>query len=237
MTGHDDLRHGAHAAGVAAKLAEHAVFGRSLIGGACLGYIDAVLQADTHLGGYAVGFGAQTGAVDLGHVGEAGTEFLHIGTYQGIGHEVDVVGDDHQVAHAVVGVQCAGGVAYEKRFDAHAGENPFGVGDLLHGVAFIVVEAALHGHNLFPAEGADDEVALVSYGGGALEVRYLRVGDDERVLYAVGQLSEAAAEHDGGVGEGVTRGGDALLQVGGCLCMVHCLCSCSICFCISAARS
>lgn len=94
-----------------------------------------------------------------------------------LGEEIDVVGDDHQVAYAEVGVHAAGGVAHEERLDAQLVHHAYGERHLLHRVSLVVVEAPLHGHDVLAAELAEDELAGVALHGRYGEVGYVLVGE------------------------------------------------------------
>ena len=72
--------------------------------------------------------------------------------------------------------------------------------DQFHGIAFVIVEASLHGDDELSSEIASDEVAFVSDGRRYRETRDGPVGDDDGILYAVGELAEPAAEDDAGHG-------------------------------------
>ena len=104
--------------------------------------------------------------------------------------------DDHQVADVEVEAHAAGGIGNEEFLDAHGHHHADGEDDQVHPVAFIVVDAALHRDDALPAELSDDEVAFVADGGGHGEAGNVLVGDDERLLDLVGQLAEAASQHD-----------------------------------------
>ena len=85
--------------------------------------------------------------------------------------EVDVVGDDHQVAYMETIVHASGGVGYEQSLNAQLVHHANGEGDLLHRVALVEMEAALHGHDVHPAELTEDKFAAMS-----LHRRYGEVG-------------------------------------------------------------
>ena len=110
--------------------------------------------------------------------------------------QVDVVADDHQVAHVVAQVGAARRIGDEQVLDAEADHHPDGEDHQVHRVTFVVVDAALHRDDAFPAQGADDEVSLVADGRGHGEAGELAVRDDERILDLVGQFSETASEDD-----------------------------------------
>ena len=75
-----------------------------------------------------------------------------------------------------VRVHAAGCVGDKERFYAQLLHYPHGVGNLLHGVALVVVKAALHGNYLAVAEAALDQLAAVPFDGRQGEVRNLGVG-------------------------------------------------------------
>ena len=108
--------------------------------------------------------------------------------------------DDHQVTHVELEAHAAGGVGNEQFPDADGHHHADGEDDEVHPVAFVVVDAALHGDDGLAAEGADDEIPLVADGRGDRETGDVLVGDDERVRDLVGQLAEAAAQHDADFG-------------------------------------
>ena len=100
-----------------------------------------------------------------------------------LGEEIDVVGDDHQVAYMEMFVHAARGIGYEEGFDTQFVHHTYGEGHLLHGVAFVIVEAPLHGHDVHAAELAEDELAGVPFYGGDGEVGNLCIGDFFLVSY------------------------------------------------------
>ena len=196
MAGHDDFRDGAHAHGVGADVPEVAVFGRRLIAGAGDGDVDALLEGDSLPGGDLLRLQDEAGIVRTGHVREPRAELVQVRADERVRDQVDVVADDHQVAHVEAEVRAARRVGDEQVLDADADHHPDGEDHQVHRVAFVVVDAALHRDHALPAEGADDEVPLVADGRGHGESGEFAVGDDEGVLDLVGQHAEAAAEDD-----------------------------------------
>ncbi len=63
------------------------------------------------------------------------------------------------------GVYAAGGIADEVGIDAQRLKHTYRKGDFLHGVALVVVEAALHGIYLAAAETSYEQAAVVSFDG------------------------------------------------------------------------
>ena len=110
------------------------------------------------------------------------------------GEVVDVVGDNHQVADFEGWVGAAAGVGHEQCLDTQFAHDTDGEGHFLHRIAFVVVEAALHGHDVLVAQLAEDELSAMPFDGRDGEVR------DILVLYFIllgdfaGQASQTGAE-------------------------------------------
>ena len=107
-----------------------------------------------------------------------------------------MVADDHQVAHVIAEVRSAGGVGHKQGPDPDLHHHADGEDHLGHLVPLVIVDAPLHGDDAFPAESADDEIALVADGGGDGESRDVAVGDGEGLFDFVGQFAKAAAQDD-----------------------------------------
>ena len=209
VAGHDGFGHGGHAHGVGAENVEGVVFGGCLVAGTGNADIDAVLQFDIVLFGHLLGQFHHAVRVGLAHVGEAGTELVVVGAEEGVvGHEVDMVGDDHDVGDVEGGVEAAGGVGEDQFFDAELAEHLDGEGEGLHGVSLIVVEAAAHDEDGDAVEGAEDEGTAVALHGGDGEVGDIFIIDFFFILDFLHEAAEAGAEHDGDFG----AGGDVLFD-------------------------
>ena len=76
-----------------------------------------------------------------------------------------MVGDDHQVANLEGGIHATCGIRYKEGLDAQFVHDANRERDFLHRVALVIVEAALHGHNVYAAQFAEDELARVSFDG------------------------------------------------------------------------
>ena len=98
--------------------------------------------------------------------------------------EVDVVGDDHQIADAEVRAHAAGRVRHEERLDAQLVHHALREGDLPHRPSFVVVEATLHGHDVLASELSEDELSAMSLNGRHREVGYVTI----RNLYGISYL-------------------------------------------------
>ena len=214
MTSDDDFGDGAHADGIATEATVGGVFGGSLVGGAGEADVDTFPEGDALLEGDLFGGADEVAVVGAGHVGEAWAEAFVVGADERVGHHVDMIADDHEVADVEGVVNATGGVGDEQAADTEEGHDADGEGDLTHGVSFIIMEAALHGHDRLTAEAAEEEVAFVARGRGAREVGDGGVGDGGGIGEAVGQSAEAAAEDDGRPGH---VGDEAGEEVGGFL--------------------
>ncbi len=150
MVGHDDFGNGGHAHGITADHAEVFIFGRSLERRAGGAYIDAVHHTDVFLSCDFVGQSYQFVAVGFGHGRESRTEAVVVlATERIFREEVDMVGDDHHVANAEFLVHTTGCIADKEGHDAEFAHHADWECHLLHVVAFVVVEATLHGHYWF----------------------------------------------------------------------------------------
>lgn len=165
--GGDDLRDGGHAHGVGAQGPEGPDFRRRFIAGAGAAQVHTLLQREAQgLGGLLRSL-AQSGRIRIGHIAEAGAERRVVGTDEGIGsHEVDMILNEHQVAHLEAGVDAAGGIGHDQRCHAQLLHHPHGENDIGQCVALVEMEAALHADDGFSAEAARHELALVA---GAVE--------------------------------------------------------------------
>ena len=198
VVGDDDFGDGRHAYGVTAYRAEVAVLGRRFKRGPLGADVDALLHCNVVAAGYVEGFGDEAGGIGIAHVGESGPEFVVVFPAQRmVGKGVDVVSDEHEVAHLEVRVHAAGCVGDKERFYAQLLHHPHGVGNLLHGVALVVVKAALHGNYLAVAEAALDQLAAVPFDGRQGEVRNLGVGKFLTVGNVSGQFAQPGSQNDG----------------------------------------
>ena len=100
-----------------------------------------------------------------------------------LGEEVDMVGNDHQVANLKGGIHTTSGIADKECFYAKFIHHTDGEGDFLHRVALVVVETALHGHDVYTTQLAEDECTSVSLNGRYREIGYLFVGNLELISY------------------------------------------------------
>ncbi len=183
MVGHDDFGHGAHAHGVASHEPVHAVFGGGLEGGALHAEIYAVLEVDAFLACYLVGELDEAVVVRFVHVGESWACGQVLASQGVLWEAVDVVGDDHEVADVEVGVHASGSVADEESLDAQLVHHAYGECDFLHGVAFVVVESSLHGHDVLASEASEDESAAMAFDCADGEVGDVGVGEFVAVSY------------------------------------------------------
>ena len=112
-----------------------------------------------------------------------------------------MVGDDHQIAHLEVRVHTARCVRYKQRLDAQGLHHADGEGNLLHRVALIVVETALHGHDILIAQGAENQAALVALNGRYGEVGHFAIRDFDLDIDVIHNGAQAGTQNDGGLGQ------------------------------------
>ena len=100
-----------------------------------------------------------------------------------LGEEVDVVGDDHQVANFKAWVHATGSIRDEERLDAQLIHHTNRKGHLLHGVALVVVEATLHGQDVHTTQLTEDEFSAMAFHRRDGEVGDVRVRKLQLVSY------------------------------------------------------
>ena len=96
------------------------------------------------------------------HVGETRSGGEVLAAKRVLGEEVDVVGDNHQVANFERGIHATGGIADEERLNAKFIHDSDGERHFLHSIAFVEMETSLHGHDILVTETAEDELARMS---------------------------------------------------------------------------
>ena len=183
VMGHNHLWNGGHTDGVATYRTIHAVFGRGLECRTLHTDIDTVFDAYLFLLGYLRSEFDQFPVVSLMHIGETGTCGEVLASQRVLREEVDMVGDDHQVAHMEIFVHAACGIRYEEGLDAQFVHHADREGHLFHRVAFVIVEAPFHGEDIDTSEFSEDEFAAMAFYGGNREVGNLGIGVFRFVSY------------------------------------------------------
>ena len=172
VVGHDNLGHSAHTYGVATKDTIHLIFCRRLEGWSLHTHIDTILQADLLLASNLTGQFDECRVVGLVHIREAWTRGEVLTTQRMLWEEVDVIGDDHQVANLEARVHTTSGIADEERLDAQLIHHTYWEGHFFHRIALIVVETTFHSHDINTSEFSEDEFSAM-----ALYCRYREVGN------------------------------------------------------------
>ena len=106
------------------------------------------------------------------HIWETGTCGEVLSTQRMLWEEVDMVRDNHQVTNLEGRIHTTGSIADEDGLDAQLVHNANGEGYLFHIISLIVVETALHSHDVHTTEFTEDERTSMS-----LNCRYREVGD------------------------------------------------------------
>ena len=177
VVGYDDFGNGGHAYGIAAYHAVHLILCGGLERRTLDTHVDTVGEADLLLLGNGGSLLDERQVVGLVHVGEARSGGEVLAAQRVLGEHVDVVGDNHQVANLEGRVHTAGGIRHEEGLDAQFVHDAHGEGDFLHGVALVVVEAALHGQDVYPAKFAEYQFATMTFHGRYREVGNVGIGN------------------------------------------------------------
>ncbi len=128
-----------------------------------------------------------------------------------------MVGDDNDGALREGRADASGGVGDDEGLATEEAEDAGGEGDLIHAVAFVGMDAALHDGYGDARDGAQDEVAGVADDGGLGEVWDVSVGDAGGGFDVGGEVAETGAKDDAEGGRERRLVADV---VGGGLCFV-----------------
>ena len=183
VVGYNHLRNGRHTYGVATQGTVHPIFCRCLERGTCRADIDAIDQTDILLLG---NLGSQIDelvVVSFVHIWEAWSCGEVLATQRMLGEEVDMVGNNHQIANLEGRIHATGSIRDKECLDAQFVHDAYGEGHFLHVVSLVVVEAALHSHDVYATQFAEDEGTSVTLDGRYGEVRNLTVGDFQLIGY------------------------------------------------------
>ena len=173
------------------------ILSRCLVSGPLCSQIDTLAQGNAFIMGNLTRFGHESGGIGMGHV-EKSWAVVDIFAAQRIFRKhIDMVGDHHNVSDMEVGIGSAGSVADKEGLDAQLAEDADGVGDLLHGVALVVVEAPLHGYDVFASKRADEQAPSMSLDSGDGKVGNIPIIKLDFNLYLFRKAAKAAAEDDG----------------------------------------
>ena len=137
----------------------------------------------------------QTELVGVAQVEEARAEPLVVRADQRVAEQVDVVGDDHDLAGLVVHVDGAGRVGEDEDLDPETSQHAHGKDDLVEPIALVVVHTARHDGHRHRAAVAEHELAAMPGRGRGGEVRHLGVGDAGGALEGRGERAQAGAQH------------------------------------------
>ena len=114
-------------------------------------------------------------------------------------HEVEVVGQHHQLAGAHGFVQAAGGVGLHQGLHAGRGQRVDRAFHRRHVTTFVGVAAAAQQRHLVRADAAEQQFAGVAGDAGLRKARQARVGQAQRVHHALRERRPAGAEQHGDV--------------------------------------
>ena len=194
---YDHFGYGAHTYGVATEDVVHFVFSGSLESRTLSSEVHTFLYFDALFLGNLASHLQELLVVSFAHIWETWTSG-EVWSVQGMfGHEVDVVGDEHQVADFEVGIHTSGSIAYEELFDAEFVHHTYGEGDFLHIIAFVIVEAAFERHDFLATQTTEYEAAAVTFDSRNGEVGDFAIRECIDYFDFCCQTAEACAQDDG----------------------------------------
>ena len=146
-------------------------------------------------GGHFVCQTAQSGRIGVGHITEARAEARIVGAGERVGaHKIDVVVNDHQVAHLEIEVHAAAGICHQQRFHTQRFHHTDGRGDVGHGMSLIKMKTPLHAHDAVPGQTAQHKTSRVPRRGGNGKAGNGGVFHKRRILQHIGQTAQPAAQ-------------------------------------------
>ena len=152
-------------------------------------------QCNALRGGHLVCQTAQSGRIGVGHITEARAEARIVGAGERVGaHKIDVVVNDHQVAHLEIEVHAAAGICHQQRFHTQRFHHTDGRGDVGHGMSLIKMKTPLHAHDAVPGQTAQHKTSRVPRRGGNGKAGNGGVFHKRRILQHIGQTAQPAAQ-------------------------------------------
>ncbi|MPN40906.1 hypothetical protein SDC9_188446 [bioreactor metagenome] len=133
----------------------------------------------------------------IGHVRKARAEFFQIGAHKGVVQgKLNIIPDKHQLAARKIQVHAAGCIGNDEGFNSQQAGHPHRIGNLLHGMAFINMEAALHHEDAFTAQKPGHEPARMAHRRTFFKMGDLPIGNVDGGLHLLGQAAQAAAQDE-----------------------------------------
>src|SRR5579859_1779488 len=171
MPGDNHFWNSRHAHCIRPNGAQEADLGRSLIAWARDRHIHAFADVDAQPPAFFQRHLAKSRVIGFGHVDKADAEAFVVGADQRIAAlKIDVVFQDHQAALLELQVDSTGSVGQQRSLYTHARKDTHGKRDSLHGIAFIVVDAARHHRYRRLANLPNHQISSMANGAGAWEV-------------------------------------------------------------------
>jgi len=103
--------------------------------------------------------------VGLMHIWETGTSGIVLSAQRMLGEEVDMVGDDHEVANLECWIHATSSIGYKEGLDANLIHHTDGEGHLFHVISLIIVETSLHRHDIYAAKFSENQFSGVPFNG------------------------------------------------------------------------
>ena len=90
-----------------------------------------------------------------------------------------MVSDNHQVADFEISIRAAAGIGYKQCLDTQLTHHTYGESHLFHRITLVIMETALHSHDIFITQFTEDELTAMPFYG-----RYRKVGNI-RIVYFI----------------------------------------------------
>lgn len=107
-----------------------------------------------------------------------------------------MVRDDHDVSHLEFLVHTSGGIADEEYFHTEFAHDAYRECHLLHVITLVVVEAALHSHDVLASEVSEYQFAGMAFNGRNREVRNIVIVQFVLYFNMVHEVAKTCAENN-----------------------------------------
>ena len=161
----------------------HSVFCRCFKSRSLYANVYTMNHSDTFFFGNFVSQSSQLSVIGLVHVRESWTCWEVLTMKWMLREEVDMIVDDHQISNFKVGIHSSRGIGNKQSFNAQLVHDALWEGYFFHVITFIIVESALHSHDVLATQLAKNKLARMTFHRGQGEVWNVSIGEFVTICY------------------------------------------------------
>ena len=194
---------------IRAKAAQEPVLRTRFEVRACHGDVDALAQRQLLVQRDGARDFPEPGVVRHRHVRKAGAEAVVVRPDErAVAEQVDVVGNEHEVARPPQRVHPPAGVGHDEHLRPERAQDAHREGHPAKGVALVAMEAALHRDDRATTKPPAEQATRVRLDRRECPAGDVRIVDRRLDVHAIGQRAKPGAEDDRGVRQARERGAD-----------------------------